>query len=163
MKRSGEWWQLTAVPTLASGPSGPSGPLVPGESDAGCWTADDVCLLAFTLSSPPPASARRVSLSTPDRETMQVPQFWHRHTLIFTIFRILRVSSFLLIRPSIWRGFADNYLKFRRKDYVQKTFENSALWYLEVWSAMLSTRIRFKEAFSEHRCTLSIAVTIGEL
>ena len=49
--------------------------LVPGESDAGCWTADDVCLLAFTLSSPPPASARRVSLSTPDRETMQVPQF----------------------------------------------------------------------------------------
>ena len=90
-------------------------------------------------------------------------KFWHRYTSIFTIFRILRVSSFLLIRPSIWRGFADNYLKFRRKDYVQKTFENSALWYLEVWSAMLSTRKRCKEAFSEYWSTLSITVTIGEL
>ena len=155
---SGDNW-----PQFPHWPVVPVVPVVPGESDAGCWTADDVCLLAFTLSSPPPASARHVSLSTPDRETMQVPQFWHRHTSIFTIFRILRAPSLLLIRPSIWRRFADNYLKFRRKDYVQKTFENSALWYLEVWSAMLSTRKRCKEAFSEYRSTLCIAVTFGEL
>ena len=115
MKRSGEWWQLTAVPTLASGPSGP---LVPGESDAGAG------LLLMMFASWHLLSARHHQPAC-QHQTEKLGEFInfdidaHQYSLY---------SEFFLISPSIWRIFADNYPKFSRKDYIQMPSEHSALW-----------------------------------
>ena len=94
-----------------------SGPLVPGESDAGAG------LLLMMFASWHLLSARHHQPAC-QHQTEKLGEFInfdidaHQYSLY---------SEFLLISPSIWRIFADNYPKFSRKDYIQMPSEHSAL------------------------------------